>query len=1029
MNQEEMSGRIAIVGMSGRFPGADTIEEYWRNLCAGVESISSFTDEDLVASGVPDEIWQHRDYVARRGVLSDITQFDAGFFGLSEQEARLMDPQQRLFLECAWSALEDAGYDSEQVEGPIGVFAGSSLSCYLLNNLIPNSGAPATLASMHTRISNDKDYLPAITSFKLNLRGPSIGVQTGSSTSLVAVSLACQSLLTYECDMALAGAVSLAVPNRAGYSAQHGLFSSDGHCRAFDAAADGTVAGEGLGIVVLKRLEDATATDTIRAVIRGAAINNDGAAKATFSAPSASAQSEVIARAQSIAGVTPDTIDYIEAHGTGIPPEDSVEIKALTDAFHLRTTRRNFCAIGSVKANIGHLDTAAGIAGLIKTVAALQHQQLPPSLHYDNAGPQVLGLEDNPFFVNTNLSAWNSDGHPRRAGVSAFGVGGTNAHVVLEEAPSQPVPHHDKDLQILTISARTPSALESASESMVCHLGNDATIQLADVAFTTQCGRRAFEHRRAVLCRDRDSAVQALLSQDERYCYTGLAAARPRVAFLFPGLGNEYVGMGQELYGQERAYRVAVDRCAAIIREISGESLTSQLFPDQTVQSTDSDAMNLRRMLSHDRQAPEKRFASDLVRHLASFTTGYALAELWQSYGVTPSAVLGHSLGEYVAACVAGVLSLESALRLVAQRFRIVERCTPAGSMLALGVPAETALELVSGQDVRASTVNSPKQCVVGGAPEGIRALQEQAAKLKLPHRLLESGHAFHTPLMAAATNELRAAVQSTPCKPPVIPMISNVTGRWLKESDIRDPDYWCRHLTQPVRFAEGCATLAGQAEILLELGPGQDLGTWATQAAVQTGLGSAPPTIPSLRHLNDSRSDSVVFAVASARLWVAGVNLRFSLMHEGKLRRRVPLPTYAFERRRYWIDPPSVPAPNLPLSELSGGGEATPAPALHKAAQKPAQRTPTATEQLLLGIWTQLLGIPDIGVDQSFFDLGGDSLAGMQVLSILREVGIDLALRDLFEAPYIEDLARRIDTAVPQMRPTVHPDRSEFTE
>ena len=575
---------IAVIGLAGRFPGARNIAAFWENLRNGVESISHFSDTELELSSTDS---QDSNFVKARGILEGVDLFDAGFFGIQPKEAELMDPQHRVFLECAWEALENAGYDSERYAGLIGAYAGLSLNTYLLYNLCANRGSIEQWINSHqlsahpSLLGNDKDFLSSRVSYKLNLKGPSLTIQTACSTSLVAVCQACQALQTYQCDMALAGGVSISFPQKRGYLYQEGaMVSSDGHCRAFDAAAEGTVFGAGVGIVVLKRLTEAIADgDSIHAVIKGFGLNNDGSEKLSFMAPSVNGQAEAILSAQAMAGVEAESISYVEAHGTGTPLGDPIEIAGLTQAFRATTQAKGFCAIGSVKTNVGHLESAAGVTGLIKTVLALKHKLLPASLHFRQPNPRI-DFEESPFYVNTRLSEWKRGQTPRRAGVSSFGVGGTNAHVVLEEAPPCEPSHPSRDWQLIALSARTASALETASSNLAACFENSPNVNLADAAYTLQLGRQAFNHRRALVCRDLADGVAALGSKDSKRVLSEVLARRdPPVAFMFPGQGAQQVNMGLDLYRTEATFKEEIDRCAEILFPHLDVDLRTLLYP------------------------------------------------------------------------------------------------------------------------------------------------------------------------------------------------------------------------------------------------------------------------------------------------------------------------------------------------------------------------------------------------------------------------------------------------------------------
>ncbi|HEX8183618.1 MAG TPA: type I polyketide synthase, partial [Blastocatellia bacterium] len=715
---------VAIIGLSARFPGAANIEEFWKNLRNGVESISAFTEEELQKAGVNRALIGNPAYVKTGAVLDGIDLFDAAFFDYSPREAEIMDPQHRLFLECAWEAIENAGYDSEKYRGTIGVFAGASMNTYLLFNIYPNRSLIESTGDHRIKIANSNDFLATRTSYKLGLEGPSIAVQSACSTSLVAVHLACQSLLNYQSDICLAGAVAVSPLLRRGYMPQEGgVFSPDGHCRAFDVNARGTIGGEGVGVIVLKRLADAIADrDCIHAVIKGSAINNDGSFKIGFTAPREDGQANVIAMALSTAGVDAGTISYVEAHGSGTALGDPIEIAALTQAFRASTDKRRFCAIGSVKSNIGHLDAAAGMAGLIKTVLSLKHKMLPPSLHFEKPNPEI-DFDGSPFYVNTELSSWNANGTPRRAGVSSFGIGGTNAHVILEEAPESKASGPSRSHHMLAISAKTESSLERAAERLAAHLKQQPGKSLADVAYTLLAGRRSLPHKRVIVCRDIEQAVNALESRDNQQVMSSFCkSSRRPVAFMFSGLGDHYVNMGRGLYENEPVFREQVDLCSSILRPHLGLGLRDALYPaaqDDPAQADPSSAtgrFDLRQMLR--RAGPNGSEAAQKLNQTriaqpAVFVVEYSLAKMWMHWGIQPEALIGYSLGEYVAACLAGVFSLEDALYLVARRAEMIENLPP-GVMLAAPLPKAEILQMLN-DDLSLSAVNGQKLSVISG--------------------------------------------------------------------------------------------------------------------------------------------------------------------------------------------------------------------------------------------------------------------------------------------------------------------------
>jgi acyl transferase domain-containing protein/NAD(P)-dependent dehydrogenase (short-subunit alcohol dehydrogenase family)/acyl carrier protein len=903
---------IAIIGLAGRFPGARNIDEFWQNVCNGVESISFFSEEELLASGVAPNLIHDPRYVRARGILDDVEFFDASFFGYSPKEAAMMDPQQRLFLECAWEVLEQAGMlrdgglpDTSQ--GLIGVYAGQSASSYLLSNVLANPTMLAETDTLSIQINNDKDFLATRTSYKLNLEGPSMTIQTACSTSLVAVHMACQGLLGYECNMALAGGATIFVPQKTGYLYQEeGISSPDGHCRAFDADARGTVAGSGVGIVALKRLEDAIADrDTIHAVIRGSALNNDGAAKVGYTAPSVEGQAKVIAQAIAMAGVEPGTISYVETHGTGTALGDPIEIEALTQAFggRERARLRSRCAIGSVKTNIGHLDAAAGIAGLIKTVLSLKHGVIPPSLHFQRPNPEI-DFAQSPFYVNTHLKSWKRGSTPRRAGVSSFGIGGTNAHVILEEALSTS-PRRDSALRLsapsekphlIVLSAKTASALETMTEQLATYVQTYPDAHLADVAYTLQMGRKSFSHRRAFVAQDLADMLDLLSPGDSQTTrafsqYTDVVTPETKlVAFLFSGQGAQYVNMGRELYEEEPAFRQQVDTCAQWLIPHLHCDLRAIIYPPHRHK-----AQSLR---------PEG-IARDQLDHMslaqpAIFVIEYALAQLWIQRGVRPAAMIGHSIGEYVAACLAGVLSLEDALSLVALRGRLMDQL-PSGGMLAVSLPEEKILPLL-GTHLSFAVHNSPTDCVVSGPADAIASLEQYLREQKITCQLLRVSRASHSQMVEPVLAQFTNAVEKCHLHPPKLPYISNLTGKWITEEETTDTGYWARHWRQTVRFVEGLQLLLDSANmVLLEVGPGHSLSTLARRAVRSP---ADRIILSSLRHPQTSVSDRAFLLNTCGRLWCAGVAIDWSQFSADSPQRRIPLPTYPFERERYWISP-----------------------------------------------------------------------------------------------------------------------------
>lgn len=874
---------VAIVGMAGRFPGADNVDAFWANVRDGVESIRRLTDAELTAAGVGRAELDDPGYVKACPVLDDVDKFDASFFGFSPREASVMDPAHRLFLEVAWEAVENAGYTAYPEEGPVGVFAGAGAPLYMMENLRSNPDLMRSMGDFLVRhTGNDMNFLATRVSYEMDLRGPSMNVQTACSSALTAVHLACQSLTRGDCNMALAGGSTVLFPHVRGYHFREGeILSPDGHCRPFDAKSAGTVFGSGAGVVVLKRLSDALDDgDTIHAVIKGSAINNDGAMKVGYLAPGVEGQVGVVTAALKASRVTADSISYIEAHGTGTLVGDPIEVEALNEAFRPLTNRRRFCAIGSVKSNIGHLGEAAGIASLIKAVMALKYRQLPPSLGFQTPNP-AIDLENSPFFVNGSLRDWDGDG-PRRCGVTALGAGGTNCHVILEEAPAPLRGEGARRQQLLVLSAATKTALDTACDTLALALEADPSLDIADAAFTLASGRRPMAHRRALAVASRADAITGLREHRAKRSVTDCAdETRTKVAFMFPGGGAQYAGMGRELYEEEEAYREAIDACLDIITPVLGRDLSVLMFPP-----------------ADQAEAATRTLESPSLTLPALFATEYAMARLFQSWGIEPAALIGHSVGEYAAACLAGVMSLEDALRLVMMRGRLFE-VVEKGGMLSVPL-GEIELRALLPGNVDIAAINAPDLSVASGPTDAIRRLQEILSARGVESTPVRIDVAAHSAMLDPVLGQFRDLCGTIAFRAPEIPFISNVTGAWITPAEATSPEYWVRHLRSPVRFADGLSTLRELGELaLLEVGPGRTLCMLAKAQTVP-----ARHTFNSMRHPQEPASDLAYALTGLGRLWCAGVGIDWSAFYEGQLRNRIPLPTYPFERRSFWVEP-----------------------------------------------------------------------------------------------------------------------------
>jgi acyl transferase domain-containing protein/acyl carrier protein len=892
MNQEnlnELSGSIAIIGLAGHFPKSKDLDAFWQNLISGNELSTVFTREKMLESGIDEVMVDNPKYVPVRAILEEADQFDAPFFGYSPREAEVIDPQQRCFLECVWEVLENAGYDPDCYTGAIGLYAGLSMNSYILNNVMASPEVLESTGFYQVMVSNDKDFLTTRASYKLNLKGPSINIQTACSTSLVAVQLACQSLLGYQCDIALAGGVSVNSPRDSGYLYQPGMIMSpDGHCRAFDHRAQGIFGGEGVGVVALKRYSEAVRDgDTIHAIIRGAAINNDGGLKVGYTAPSVDGQAEAILMAQTVSGVDPASITYIETHGTGTEMGDPIEISALTQAFRTGTQEKIFCAIGSVKTNMGHLDAAAGVAGLIKTVLSLENKMLPPSLNFEKPNPHI-DFENSPFYVNATLQKWDTDRLPRRAGVSAFGIGGTNAHVILEEA--QPVLEtlslHPE--QLFLLSARTESALKQATKNLADWIQNHPEANLADAAFTSQIGRKIFKHRRFLVSKSMDESLAILQDNELRQAPSAQQEAKDAsIIFLFPGQGAQYVNMGHDLYISEPYFRQQVDHCSEILKLHLGLDLRDILYPSP-----------------ENTKHAEELIHQTWITQPALFTIEYSLAKLWISWGIQPQAMVGHSIGEYIAACLSGVFTLEDGLALVASRGKLMQGL-PGGGMLSVPLTETEVLPLLS-NDLSLAVINAPKMCVVAGPHAAVERLEAALTLRGVACRKLLTSHAFHSIMMEPILAEFTEVAKSVSLKEPKIPYLSNVTGGWITAEQATDPAYWSSHIRSTVRYAQNIEVFFKDAPILLEVGPGQTLISLARQNSKKP---TSQAALSTLRHPQEQIADTAFITAVLGRLWLAGAKPDWQAYHADEILHRVPLPTYPFEHKRYWIEPKNRPA------------------------------------------------------------------------------------------------------------------------
>lgn len=977
---------VAIIGMAGRFPKANSVRQFWENLTLGVDCCEIVGDEELRNMGVPQQLLDDPACVKRAGVVKDIDLFDAAFFGYSPREAELIDPQHRLLLECAWEAIEDAGYVPEGVNGAVGVFAGAGIDYYLMKNILSQPKSTEEILDFLTCIGNDKDYLCSRISYKLGFNGPSYVVQSACSTSLVAVQLGYQALLTSQCDMALCGGVALQSPRARAYLYKEGeIFSKDGTCRTFDKDAGGMVFGEGVGLVVLKRLEDAVADhDHIYSVIRGAVVNNDGAAKAGYTAPGVSGQADLIARAHALANVTPEEIGYIEAHGTGTKLGDAIEIAALTEVFRRSTEEKNFCGIGSVKTNIGHLDAAAGIAGLIKTSMSLKKGIIPASLHFHEPNPE-LELDESPFFVVNSSRPWADQKKPHVAGVSSFGMGGTNAHVILQQHSTSLFHREEKKWHLFPLSARTPSARDHAVNNLSAFLKQEQ-VRLTDAAFTLQKGRRHFKHRFYAIADSHESLLAALESGADSVTGCGVAEEQnPSLVFMFSGQGAQYPGMIRELYENKRIIKDVLDRARTIVMKEEGEDLFAVLFPEN----------------DQNEDVVADKLMQTRIAQPALVAVEYAMAQLLQSFGVKPAACMGHSIGEYTAAAVCGVIEFEQCIKIVARRGAIMQQMEK-GGMLAVSLSPEKLTQfLVPGLSV--ALHNAPQMSVVAGPLLDIERWEKQISDKGVKCRRIKTSHAFHTPMMREAAKQLADFLNDVEMHAPTIPLLSNVTGGWFDPAGKVRPDYWANHVRMPVRFSDNAsAALDSGYRVFVEIGPGNSLCTLLNLHSSEKNL---PICIPTIRHAKDKVADITCFMKALGDLWVNGAVINWSCFYFGSTPYRTPLPLYPFERKSYWIGRHGA-------SEKAGTvGKIADCPSLSentedgltKGSNGIAATSDKDMKRLVSRAWDDVLRVGQCDADTDFNSLGGNSLMLAQVAARLNAaLPIDVPLSALFDSPTI---------------------------
>ncbi|PHI36199.1 hypothetical protein CBQ28_15505 [Pseudoalteromonas sp. GCY] len=1056
--EQDFENDIAIISMAGRFPGAGgNLEKFWQNLREGVESVQFFDRDQLAAMGIDAHLLNNPKFVAADAVLDDIELFDAEFFNFSPREAEILDPQHRLFLEASWEAMERAGYTADKYDGKVGVYAGSAMSGYMVRNLKSNPGLIEQVGTFKTMLANDKDFLSTRVSYKMGFTGASVNVNTLCSSSAVAIHLACESLLNHQNDLCLAGGVSLQLTRNEAFFYQEGSIGSpDGHCRAFDEKAGGTVSGSGLGILILKRLEDAVADrDTILAVIKGTAINNDGADKASYTAPNPNGQAECIAEAYEVAGVNPSDVTYIEAHGTGTLLGDPIEIAGLTKAFRYHTEEKQFCAVGSVKTNIGHLVTAGGIASAIKTILALHHRQLPPSLNFDKPNPKI-DFENSPFYVNDALQDWQSPNGPRTAGVSSFGIGGTNAHMVLQEF--EQVTHSNTpsySAYPIVLSAPNSTALFSIRQQLLQYVKANPQTSLKDLAFTLQIGRKDFAYRQSLVSTNLVQLEEQLEQAGDHEHY--FVQSKSQVAMMFTGQGAQYSGMASDLYVEQPEFAKAID-------------LQCELLADKV-------EFDIKGLLLNASEDNDTLMTQTHIAQVALFVYEYAMSQLLMSWKIKPKALIGHSIGEFVAACLAGVFSLESALQLVAQRGKLMAAMAP-GAMLSVNAPVDAINELLL-PGVEVAAYNAPGLCVVTGTVENIDAMAADFATHNIQCRKLHTSHAFHSHMMAEAAESFMASVSKHSLNAPQITVIANLTGQKLTDEQAQSAKYWADQLRHSVMFNEGVNTLQELDEFcFVEIGPAAVLSTFVRSAGAERVVAMASGA-------KQREQGAKCFIEGIAALWRYGIAVDWNAVNEHVPARRIPLPTYPFNRKKYWIDEKrnyggfagdlsvasvedfnskvdpqrEIAATNLSLDVdfSSVNGEVNTAAmarlvALREDIQALCQqashdvgtevkvsalnlnykkqenlnevsalardtlnsryRAPeNELQRTLVKYWQQILGVERVGLDDNFFELGGHSLLAAALANNLRsEFDLQIPLDELLLNPTIAQLSELVE-------------------
>ncbi|MFV0607169.1 MAG: amino acid adenylation domain-containing protein [Niabella sp.] len=989
------NGDVAIIGMECKFPGAETIEQFWENLLTGKETVTFFTDEDLDSSLSHAEK-ENPDYVKARGILNNTDLFDADFFGIHPKLAELMDPQQRFFLELSRNVLEKTGYINKVNEYTIGVFAGCNTNTYFNNNVIWHKDKLDIQGLFPVTSVTDKDYIATRVAYQLNLNGPAVNVNSACSTSLLAVAQAVDNIRTGKCNMAIAGGAAIHVPIHTGHLYEEGtMLSADGHTRTFDAEAKGTIFSDGVGAVLLKSLQEAQKDgDTIYAIIKGVGVNNDGGDKGSFSAPSTEGQYGAIHMAIKDAHVNPANISYVEAHGTATPLGDPIEIEGLKMAFG-NQDQKQYCALGSVKTNMGHLTHAAGVAGLIKTALSLYYKKLPPSLHFNNANPE-LGIEDSPFYINSQLQNWESK-DKRIAGVSSFGVGGTNVHVIIEENSirknEDETPAADNEAPyIIPWSAKNKESTALFAQSLLDFVTNNKNIPIEQISYTLQTTRQELQVRNAVVANNHEDLIEKLTAEIPKTTPISVAEADPHLVFMFPGQGSQYINMGKQLYNSNLVYKAAVDECAAILLEEIGEDIREIIFTEENELSTE-------------------KLKNTYYTQPAIFITSYALGKLLLSYGIQPTALVGHSIGEFVAAYFAGIFSLKDVIKIVANRARLISNL-PGGVMLSVRSSVNTVEPCLMG-DVSVAAINAPQLCVLSGSEDSIDTISDNLSVQNIVNKKLKTSHAFHSSHMDSIVQPLQQIIETFKLNIPRIPLLSTVTGNWLKDEEAADPSYWALHSRKTVRFSTAIQELENEFHpIFLEIGPG----TVTSVLAKQHGGAVSQRSFATMHADHD---ECLSLKTSIAELWKRGIKINWALIFPTISQKILHhLPTYAYNKKRFWLLPPNQPASIFPIEQNILNNTYT--FETHANTKEPdvMNRKETLIKKIIdIVEATSGIDLADAAPDLTFTELGLDSLLITQIASgFKKEFNTPVTFRQLNEEyDTLNKLAAHLDEQLPK--------------